>query len=248
LRQRRYSLKQPELFCLMANQSIGKTELDAQEVLSYYDRFYTSDDFKYYPEGITKKLFRGIFAKCHISSPGKILDVGCGTGLYCKIFNEMGFQPTGLDFSKTAIGKAKQKYPNLEFLVGDALNLPFGPSSFDVILSYGCSVVSTHEVSKIQEYIHHLMKFIKPGGWLAVIGGSNLSGRRLDTSSWLCHKWEDLVRFVPEGDWRVFGPYLSHVRLVRVLGRFGLNPIVTSILRPQGIRFMRNTFHLVQRV
>ena len=232
----------------MTNQSIEKSELNAQEVLSYYDRFYVSDDFRYYPEKLTRKFFKGIFAKCHIGSPGKILDVGCGTGYYCNIFHEMGFQSVGVDFSKTAIARAKEKYPNLEFSVADATHLPFAPSRFDVILSYGCSVVSTYDVSKIQEYIRHLMTFLNPRGWLLLIGGSNLSGRRLDTSSWLCHKWEDLIRFVPDGDWRVLGPYLSHVRLVSIAGMSGLNPIVTSLLRSLGFRFVRNTFHLIERI
>ncbi|MGA9365767.1 MAG: class I SAM-dependent methyltransferase [Bacteroidota bacterium] len=232
----------------MTNQITEKSELDAQEVLSYYNQFYTSDDFKYYSEIITRKFFRGIFAKCHISPPGKILDVGCGTGYYCNIFHEMGFQSVGVDFSQTAIARAKEKYPNLEFSAADATDLPFEPLSFDVVLSYGCSVVSTYDISKIHDYVRHLMTFVKPAGWFLLIGGSNLSGRRLDTSSWLCHKWEDLLRFVPEGDWRALGPYLSHVRLVSIIGRFGLKPVVTSLLRPLGFHFVRNTFHLIQRV
>jgi ubiquinone/menaquinone biosynthesis C-methylase UbiE len=232
----------------MSDESTERSELDSQEVLSYYDQFYSSGDFKYYPEKLTKKFFAGIFAKCHISPPGTVLDVGCGTGYYCNIFHEMGFQPTGVDFSKTAIARAREKYPKLEFHVGDALNLPFDPSSFDIILSYGCSVVSTFEVSKIQGYIRHLMTFIKPGGWLLLVGGSNLSGRRHETSSWLSHTWSDLLQFLPAGDWRVLGPYLSHVRIVALIGKSGLSAAVTSLLKPLGIRFMRNTFHLVQRI
>jgi SAM-dependent methyltransferase len=233
----------------MANRSIEKSELDAKEVLSYYDEFYSSGDFKYYPEKLTKKFFTGIFAKCGINSPysGRILDVGCGTGFYCNIFHEMGFHPVGIDFSSTAIEKAREKYPLLEFHVADALNLPFEPGSFNFILSYGCSVVSTHDLSKIHTYLRGLIALLKSGGWLLVIGGSNLTGRRLESSSWLCHTWEDLVQLAPKGDWRVVGPYLSHVRLISFLGRFGLNPAITSILRVLGSRLVRNTFHFVQR-
>jgi SAM-dependent methyltransferase len=232
----------------MIDNGTEKSELDAHEVLSYYEQFYTSDDFKYYTEKITKRFFRGVFSKCHIKPPGKILDVGCGTGYYCKIFHDLGFQATGIDFSTTAIAKAKEHYPGLEFSVADALNLPFDLSSFDVILSYGCSVVSTYEISKVNDYVRHLMSRVKPGGWLLLIGGSNLSGGRLKTSSWLCHAWNDLLRFVPDGNWRAHGPYLSHVRLVAVIGKSGLNPVVTSLLKPLGLRFVRNTFHLIQRI
>jgi SAM-dependent methyltransferase len=234
----------------MANQSNEDSELDAKEVLSYYDEFYTSGDFKYYPEKLTKRFFNGIFAKCGVNAPysGRILDVGCGTGFYCKIFHEMGFHPVGIDFSSTAIEKAREKHPHLEFHVADALNLPFEPGSFNFILSYGCSVVSTHDLTKIHDYIRHLMGFIKPGGWLLIIGGSNLTGRRLETSSWLSHTWGDLLQLVPKGEWRVLGPYLSHVRLVSFLGRHGLIPAITSILRIPGPRFVKGTFHFVQKL
>lgn len=224
-----------------------KSELDRKEVQSYYDEFYATDNFRYYPEKITKKFFRGIFSKCNIHPPGRILDVGCGTGYYCSIFHEMGFEPVGIDFSNTAIEKAKEKHPHLEFQVADALNLPFEHSSFDVILSYGCSVVSTHDLRKIHDYIRHLMRFIKPGGWLLLIGGSNLTGKRLTTSTWLCHTWEDLLRFVPAGDWRVLGPYLSHVRIVSSVGKWGMTLPFTLLLRNAGTRFMRTTFHLMQQ-
>jgi len=159
----------------------------------------------------------------------------------------MGFHPIGIDFSRTAIAKAKEKYPHLEFYVADALNLPFDPSSFDVILSYGCSVVSTYDLGQIHGYVRHLVKFLKPGGWLLLIGGSNLSGNRLSTSSWLCHRWSDLRKFVPQGAWRTMGPYLSHVRLIALLGKWGLNPPITLLLRYLLGNLVRMTFHLLKK-
>ena len=224
-----------------------KSELDQKEVLSYYDDFYTRDDFRYYSETVTWNFFLGIFSKCHIPLSGKILDVGCGTGYYCKIFHELGFESVGVDFSRTAIDKAKQKYPNLEFHVADAMNLPFEPETFDVILSYGCSVVSTHDLSKIHSYVRHLVTFLKPGGWLFLIGGSNLSGKRLTTSTWLCHTWEDLRQFIPDGNWLLTGPFLSNVRIVASLGKWSLNPVLTSFLRHFPSSFLRTTFHLVKK-
>ncbi|MEK6570630.1 MAG: class I SAM-dependent methyltransferase [Bacteroidota bacterium] len=222
-------------------------ELDRQEVLSYYDKFYSSEDFKYYSDRITKRFFRGVFSKCGVRPTGKILDVGCGTGYYCNIFHELGFEPVGIDFSTTAIEKAKEKYPSLEFHVGDALNLPFAPSSFDVVLSYGCSVVSTYDLGQIHSYVRHLRSFVKPGGWLLLIGGSNLSGNRLTTSTWLSHTWEDLRRFIPECNWRSLGPFLSHVRLVSIVGSLALGSAVTFLLRHAGSNLVRTTFHFVQK-
>jgi SAM-dependent methyltransferase len=231
----------------MIDHGTEKSELDAREVLSYYDQFYTSDDFKYYPEAITKKFLKGVFSKCHLKPPGKILDVGCGTGYYCKIFHDLGFQTTGIDFSNTAIAKAKQSYPHLDFSVADALGLPFGHSSFDIIFSSGCSVLNTSDVSRIREYVSHLMTPLRPGGWLLLIWGSNLSGRRPVESGSLSHTWWDLLRFVPDGNWRAQGPYLSHARLVAGLGALGISGLITLLFRSLGRHFMRTTFHFVQK-
>jgi SAM-dependent methyltransferase len=224
-----------------------RTEVDRKELLTYYDQFYLRDDFRYYSESVTKRFFEGVLSKCRIRPPGTILDVGCGTGYYCKIFHDLGFRPVGIDFSKSAIEKAKEKYPHLEFQVADALNLPFKPSTFDVILSYGCSVVSTYDLSAIQDYIRHLTTYLKPRGWLLLIGGSNLSGSRLSPSTWLAHSWKDLLRFLPEGNLGMLGPYLSHVRLIALLGKWGLNSPITLLLHYLPMNLVRTTFHLVRK-
>jgi 2-polyprenyl-3-methyl-5-hydroxy-6-metoxy-1,4-benzoquinol methylase len=42
-----------------------------------------------------------------IPANGKILDLGCGPGLYAKRFSDMGYTVTGMDFSKRSIAYAK---------------------------------------------------------------------------------------------------------------------------------------------
>ncbi|MEI6843493.1 MAG: radical SAM protein [bacterium] len=58
-------------------------------------------------------------------SPCKTLDVGCGLGNYANYLSEKGFDVLGVDFSDEAVKQAREKFKreNLEFRVGDALNL-----------------------------------------------------------------------------------------------------------------------------
>ena len=70
-----------------------------------------------------------------------ILDVGCGLGDTTLMLNER-FQDstiTGLDgdasLIETAIEGKKILYPNLAFVCGDALHLPFEDNSFDFVFS-----------------------------------------------------------------------------------------------------------------
>jgi demethylmenaquinone methyltransferase / 2-methoxy-6-polyprenyl-1,4-benzoquinol methylase len=65
---------------------------------------------------------------------GSALDVACGSG---KLTAELakiagpGGRVTGLDFSARMLDIARNSYPALEFIEGDALSLPFEDGSFD---------------------------------------------------------------------------------------------------------------------
>jgi len=54
----------------------------------------------------------------------KVLDVGCGNGRYYPVFIQKGAQYYGIDISTKLIGIAKQKYPQGNFAIGDALFYP----------------------------------------------------------------------------------------------------------------------------
>ena len=66
-----------------------------------------------------------------------ILDVGCGPGKYCKTLTDKGYDVLGVDYSENQIELAKQKYPQLRFMVANGYELPFENNSFDVSISIG---------------------------------------------------------------------------------------------------------------
>ena len=49
-----------------------------------------------------------IAERCRGGAGKKILDLGCGPGLYAELFDDRGFQVTGLDFSRRSIQYAKE--------------------------------------------------------------------------------------------------------------------------------------------
>ena len=64
---------------------------------------------------------------------GSALDVACGSG---KLTAELarlarGGRVVGLDFSPRMLEVARREHPGIDFLEGDALNLPFDEASFD---------------------------------------------------------------------------------------------------------------------
>src|ERR1700709_1510784 len=55
----------------------------------------------------------------------KLLDVGCGSGYFCKLANEKGAITVGIDASGALIDEAKERLPHATFIVGEMEELPF---------------------------------------------------------------------------------------------------------------------------
>lgn len=70
----------------------------------------------------------------------KVIDFGCGDGLFTSVLSEFGYNVVGVDPSETLIEAAKEKCPNIDFILGsiDALKKEDAGSvdaitAFDVI-------------------------------------------------------------------------------------------------------------------
>ena len=98
----------------------------------------------------------------------KILDVGCGTGMYYRVLSKDNpdIDYTGIDYSKDMIDKCKKlfprdKYPNTKFLVGDIFNLNLS-ETYDIVI---CSEVLSH----LPTYMRPLQELFKvTSGYLII--------------------------------------------------------------------------------
>ncbi len=97
----------------------------------------------------------------------RLIDLGCGPGLYCAEFSKLGFEVTGVDFSKHSISyarkAAKEKGQPIEYRNADYLSADL-PQGFDVAtLIYGeFSTFSNHDRDLL---LWKLKRIIKPGGF-----------------------------------------------------------------------------------
>ena len=84
---------------------------------------------------------RYVFASEFISSDSLVLDIACGVGYGSYLLaKKRAKKVIGVDISKDAINYAKARYlnnsNNIEFLVGDATNMPINSSETDVLVSF----------------------------------------------------------------------------------------------------------------
>lgn len=64
----------------------------------------------------------------------RILDLGCGNGTLTKQLSDKGLQAVGMDASEDMLKIAKQQYPELTFLIGNAVNFSV-EQPFDAVFS-----------------------------------------------------------------------------------------------------------------
>lgn len=112
------------------------------------------------------KAFKKFLDKHNISLEGKVvLDAGCGSGYSTSLIQQ--FSPAelvGFDLMPSQIEKAKQKYSELDFFVGNVLDTQLDSSKFDAIFVFGI----LHHIPKWKDAIGELYRVLKPGGVLLV--------------------------------------------------------------------------------
>ncbi len=100
--------------------------------------------------------------------PGRVIDLGCGTGTNVITLAQHGWQVSGVDFAsraiKTARHKAKTAKIDADLQVGDVSKLHGIDAKFDLALDMGCF----HNLgNKKADYLNRLDEILAPNGfWL----------------------------------------------------------------------------------
>lgn len=93
-----------------------------------------------------------------------ILDIGCGTGRTTYPLFRMGYDVIGIDYSEGMIDKAKEKYPMIEFQVGDCAKLSFDSNSFgNALFSFNGIMLESNYDTRVQMF-EEIYRILKPNG------------------------------------------------------------------------------------
>jgi ubiquinone/menaquinone biosynthesis C-methylase UbiE len=98
----------------------------------------------------------------------KALDVATGTGVVAVTAARLGANTTGLDLTPELLEQARRnaaiaELKDIEWMEGDAENLPFPDASFDAVLSqFGHMFAPRPEVA-----VKEMLRVLKPGGTIA---------------------------------------------------------------------------------
>ena len=115
------------------------------------------------------RRWRRAAARAVVKPGDDVLDAACGTGdLALAALKAGAARVTGLDFSEAMLERARRKTagrPELEWVRGDLLALPFGAAVFDAAtVGFGVRNVADLELA-----LRELRRVLRPGGRLGIL-------------------------------------------------------------------------------
>jgi demethylmenaquinone methyltransferase/2-methoxy-6-polyprenyl-1,4-benzoquinol methylase len=100
-----------------------------------------------------------------VSPRDRVLDACCGTGDLAIAARNAGAEVVGLDFSGPMLERARRKDPEIEWIQGDLLELPFEDASFDAA-TVGFGV---RNVADLEQGLAELRRVLRPGGRVGIL-------------------------------------------------------------------------------
>jgi demethylmenaquinone methyltransferase/2-methoxy-6-polyprenyl-1,4-benzoquinol methylase len=141
--------------------------LPAEGVRAMFDRIAPVYDVmnRVMTAGLDRR-WRRACAEAAVRPGDRVLDACCGTGDLALACARAGAGVvTGLDFSEPMLERARRKAPELEWVQGDVLALPFPDGSFDAA-TVGFGV---RNVEDIAAALRELRRVLRAGGRLGIL-------------------------------------------------------------------------------
>jgi demethylmenaquinone methyltransferase / 2-methoxy-6-polyprenyl-1,4-benzoquinol methylase len=146
--------------------SVETGRLPAEGVRSMFDRIAPVYDAmnRVMTAGLDQG-WRRRTAEATVRPGDRVLDACCGTGDLGIACARIGGKVTGLDFSERMLERARQKAPQLEWVRGDLLALPFADESFDAAtIGFGI-----RNVEDVPLALRELRRVLRSGGRLGIL-------------------------------------------------------------------------------
>jgi len=121
-----------------------------------------ADESKHWEERVSPALqyFESFKALDQNLAGKKLLDVGCAEGIEVGNFKKLGLKTDGVDISEKFIKEAQRNFPDSNFAVASAENLPYNNESYDIVFC-----INTLFYTDIEKSVPELCRILKEGGY-----------------------------------------------------------------------------------
>jgi ubiquinone/menaquinone biosynthesis C-methylase UbiE len=126
---------------------------------AYGERYARELDYKPFDRDLLLRFARSVPAPA-------VCDLGCGSGHVAAHLQSLGLQAMGIDLAPGMVEEARQRYPGVQYEVGDMLNLKLGENSLGGIVAlYSIIHLRREDLGKA---LRGMRRVLKPGGLLLV--------------------------------------------------------------------------------
>ena len=129
------------------------------------------------------------FCATAFPTPGRLLDLGCGTGRLCAHFAARGFECVGVDLSDAMLAQAQKNAPTATFVKANLVDLSELPErSFDYAACLFSTLGMVRDAENRAKVLANALRLLKPGGRFVVhvhnrffggLGWKRILGQRL---------------------------------------------------------------------
>ena len=125
-------------------------------------KVYNEFGWNYYPEIFGEQLLTWLKRKGF--SPKNAMDLGCGTGVLCRILQSEGIQAAGMDFSSGMIAIARQDSPEIPYEVANMIT--YRPEKqFDLVTCTGDALNHIPALTDIRRIFENVYAYTNHGGY-----------------------------------------------------------------------------------
>jgi SAM-dependent methyltransferase len=103
-------------------------------------------------ESRLQPLYEAVLDRIELSPATRVLDAGCGSGLFVVLAAARGLRAVGLDAAPGLIEYARRRAPTAEFHVADLERLPFADGTFEVVTAFNSVLYAEDVTAALTEF------------------------------------------------------------------------------------------------
>lgn len=140
------------------------------------------------------------FCERAFPTPGRLVDLGCGTGRLCRHFAAKGYDCVGVDLSDEMLAQARETAPGVTWVKANLVDLSvLLAESFDHAACLFSTLGMVRGAENRARVVANAFRLLKPGGRF-VLHAHNRFFRGLGWKRVLGQRWKTLVGSAASGD------------------------------------------------
>ena len=111
-------------------------------------------------------LYESVLEELPVRAGMRLLDVGCGAGLFLRLAAQRGADVAGIDADEAFVEVARERVPSADIVVGDMHALPYDDDCFDVVTGFDAFRLASDPGSALRE----TGRVARPGAPVVIAG------------------------------------------------------------------------------